>query len=634
MNRLSWYVAVFILTACSAPLPDTDWSIYLGNSNRSSFSPLQQIDRSNVHKLERVWVYDSGDLQEGASVMHTSPLVIDGRLYGLSPRLSPFAIDASNGQELWHRTDITNTKLSTQKSLLWLDQNDSQQLVHIADSQLIGINPQNGKTSFTIDLTTSKLSDASVNDSPGLILDDLIIVGIGKNILATNTNGEIVWKIDTQAQIGGISADEGRGWIYLSTDSPDPPHNKSNRKNGYANSILAVDARTGEIQWTFSNIVNDLWDRGFKTPPTLIGDTFVGIAASTGHLFLLDRNNGKPLIPLQKMEAPASALAKGDDSFQWSSSIELTRQTFEITNRSERAGKLVTESLQGVDVSQLALPSSQGALLFPGYNADSGWGIAHNPKTNFLFINAQETAGIVKLLQIPAGFSEQDEYMQHCARCHGVDRKGLYSGREERYGAGGPSLINVQERLSALDIDTAIRLGRGSMPEIDRVNEISRKAIVNYLLTGDDDLTTNPRTTQTEYIFSGQKTIRDSDGLPGNASPWGTLTAFDTNGKQVRWQVPLGDYPGYTNRDWGAENIGSPLATESGLVFMAGTPDMKIRAFDSDDGSILWEADLPVAGYSAPITYSVKGKQYLVIGAGGGALGPPSGSEYIAFSLP
>ena len=230
VNRLFCCLTVFILTACGAPLPDTDWSIYLGNKNRSSFSPLQQIHRSNVHELERVWVYESGDLQEGASVMYTSPLVIDGRLYGLSPRLSPFAIDASNGRELWHRTDITGNTSSVQKSLLWLDQNDYQQLVHISNSQLLGINPQTGKTSFTVDLTTSKLSDALANNSPGLILDDLIIVGIGKNILATNTNGEIVWKIDTQAQIGGISADGvAVGFIYPQIP-PIPPTTKATEK--------------------------------------------------------------------------------------------------------------------------------------------------------------------------------------------------------------------------------------------------------------------------------------------------------------------------------------------------------------------------------------------------------------------
>ena len=624
-----------MVAACSKPLPNTDWSTYLADNTRSNYSDLEQINRSNVHELRTAWIYDSGELQDGASVMHTSPLVIEGVLYGLSPRLSPFAVNATNGQEFWRRTDLSTNQSTIQKNLLWLEREDQQQLILTSGTQLMALNPQNGETLFSIDLTSYITANSSIHDSPKLFFKDLIIIGIGKYLIAVGPDGEVVWRNPVGTSVSGLSADTKRGWIYVATDSPDPPHDLSNREDGHTNSVLAMDALSGAIQWNFRNIENDLWDRGFKTYPTLIGDSTLSIVAATGDLLLLDRDTGQPLVPLKKIEPPPDDRTEDQSSsFQWLSSIELTRQNFEITNRNTRSQEVVTNSLADVDLRRLAFPSVQGGLLFPGYPPKAGWNTAYDPTTNQLFINTQEVAGVMEMLQIPVGFSEQDEYMLHCARCHGVDRKGLYAGRDARYGAGGPSLVNVSERLSARDIEAAIRLGRGSMPKIEAATEISRRAITNYLLTGDRDLATNPRTTETSVIFSGPKVLRDSDGLPGNSPPWGTLNAVNIETKELRWKTPLGDYPGYSGSNWGSENIGSPMVTKSGIVFMAGTPDMKIRAFDSKDGAILWESDLPAAAYSSPITYRIEGKQYLVIGTGGGALGPPSGSEYVAFTLP
>ena len=143
-----------MVTACSKPLPNTDWSTYLADNARSNYSDLEQINRSNVHALRMAWIYDSGELQDGASVMHTSPLVIKGVLYGLSPRLSPFAVNATNGQEFWRRTDLSTNQSSIQKNLLWLEREDQQQLILTSGTQLMALNPQNGETLFSIDLTS------------------------------------------------------------------------------------------------------------------------------------------------------------------------------------------------------------------------------------------------------------------------------------------------------------------------------------------------------------------------------------------------------------------------------------------------------------------------------------------------
>jgi quinoprotein glucose dehydrogenase len=135
-------------------------------------------------------------------------------------------------------------------------------------------------------------------------------------------------------------------------------------------------------------------------------------------------------------------------------------------------------------------------------------------------------------------------------------------------------------------------------------------------------------------LSSGYVYLKDHEGLPGNSPPWGTLNSIDLATGKVMWKVPFGNFPSHPNLGYGAVNYGGPVVTATGLVFIAATPDRKFRAFDTRDGTVLWEADLSAAGFSTPVVYSVNGKQYIVIAAGGGRTGPPSGNEYVAFSLP
>ena len=315
--------------------------------------------------------------------------------------------------------------------------------------------------------------------------------------------------------------------------------------------------------------------------------------------------------------------------------MTFTRQSFVLTERRPGAATAVAEATASLDQTPWALPTKTGSLVFPGTDAGAGWGgAAFEPTTGTLIVNAQETASVLRLLEIPAGFSDRNAYFAHCARCHGADRKGLFEDRAERYGAGGPSLIGVGDRLTRKDIRTAIDLGRGSMPKFDHLSELERIAIVRYVLTAGDDFTVDDRTTEVSYVYAEPTILRDADGLPGNAPPWGTLTAIDLATGAVDWQKPFGEYLSHPGLGLGAENLGGPVVTASGLVFIAATPDMKMRAFDARNGSGLWDADLWASGYSTPVVYRAAGRQFVVIAAGGGRLGPPSGSEYVAFALP
>jgi quinoprotein glucose dehydrogenase len=136
--------------------------------------------------------------------------------------------------------------------------------------------------------------------------------------------------------------------------------------------------------------------------------------------------------------------------------------------------------------------------------------------------------------------------------------------------------------------------------------------------------------------MTGYNRFLDKNGYPGITPPWGTLNAVDLNTGKLLWKSTLGEFPELTKKGippTGTENYGGPLVTKGGLVFIAATKDEMIRAFDKTSGKVVWEHPLPAAGYATPATYTVNGKQYVVIACGGGKIGSKSGDAYVAFAL-
>jgi quinoprotein glucose dehydrogenase len=310
-----------------------------------------------------------------------------------------------------------------------------------------------------------------------------------------------------------------------------------------------------------------------------------------------------------------------------------------VTDRTPEAHRAVLERLRQVRSGpQFNPPSLQGTVVFPGFDGGGEWGgPAFDPDTGLLYVNANEMAWILKLVERPktkALASTSQVYAANCASCHRPDMRGTPPEF--------PSLVNVGARLTPDEIVQVIRQGRGRMPNFDGLGRGVITAMARFLSTSKDTEFATPISEQGEhplkYTMIGYNKFLDPDGYPGIKPPWGTLNAINLNTGKIVWKIPFGEFPELVRkglRNTGSENYGGPLVTAGGLLFIgATTHDKKFHALDKATGKLLWEAVLPASATATPATYEVAGRQFVVIAAGGGKWGEPSGGSYVAFALP
>ncbi len=670
LNRAAPLVAVLLTTACGST--DEDWPVYLGDSGRQHYSPLTEINRDNVSQLEVAWVYDSGEPRGAGATMYTSPLVIDGVLYALSAQLEAFALNAATGEEIW-RSDL-GLPGNAQRGLMWWEKGENKRIFFTHGKDLIAVDAADGTPveSFGdgggLDLTPDVDRAGRIYITvPGIVFEDKLIFGFSTNEDAnafpgsirafSALDGSLVWQFDTipapdapgaetwaegsleragGANVwSGMALDEERGILFAPTGSATPDFYGANRlgDNLFSDSLVAVDARTGELLWHFQVVRHDLWDKDNPSPPTLVqlerdGRVIdaVAITTKTGQLYVFDRETGESMYPIHEIETSIPSTLPGEVTApsQPLSAVVISRQDFEITNRTPKARKFVEERIKDWDLRPWAPPKIGAVLFMPWYDGGGEWGgSAFDPNTNHLIVNANDVAGILNLTEVPVGFSRYGAYAQHCGRCHGLKLEGTDMAAP---------LLGVGDRMELAEIRRIVREGSGRMEGFDHLNRVELGAIEAYILDPEPEVD-EPRG-ELAYVLGGYIYLRDHENLPGNAPPWGTLNSIDLATGEIAWKVPFGDYPSHPGLGFGAVNYGGPVVTASGLIFIAATPDEKFRAYDTRNGEILWETKLSAAGYATPAVYSTGGKQYVAIAAGGGRTGGPSGGEYIAFSLP
>jgi glucose dehydrogenase len=669
-----------------------DWPAY-GGHDGTHYSSLSQINRDNVKNLVVAWKYDTGE--KGG--IEASPIIVGKLLYTSTPGRSVVALDASTGKLIWKfESDLEGSVLSRGVSY-WTDGHQgrifagARNYLYALDAitgKVIASFGEQGRIDLRRGLREPHEQQSVELTTPGSIYKDLIIVG-GANpethpappgdirafdvrtgalrwtfhtIPRPGEYGYDTWPKDAGKNAGaannwaGMTVDVNRGIVYVPTGSAVFDFYGGDRIGNdlFADSLIALDAETGKRIWHFQGVHHDLWDRDFPAPPALVTVTRAGqrvdaVAQTTksGLLYVFDRTTGKSLFPIQELPFPKSnvpgEITSPTQPFP-TLPAPYTQQSTTVdtlTNRTPEAHAWAVKQFTSMIGGGQFVPPSVDKLTvdMPGFAGGGEWGgVAVDPSTGVLYVNANDTAWLVGLtVPPPAGSLGEKVYQNQCSGCHGMNRAGSPPAI--------PALEGIEGMLTDQEIAGVIRQGRGRMPPFNSLTDEQVQAVVRYLTRAPQQQDQPPTRAGEDgkddmpYKTIGFRRFTDPEGYPATAPPWGTLSAIDLNTGQYLWKIPFGTYPELVAKgmaETGSDNYGGPVVTAGGLLFIgASVFDEKFHAYDKTTGKLLWETDLPFAGLATPSTYMVNGKQYVVIAAGGGQSSrKPSGGVYVAFALP
>jgi quinoprotein glucose dehydrogenase len=627
--------ALIAWMAWPATKPEEPWPGYGGGPLDNRYSPLKQIDTSNVSKLKVAWTYDT---QDGAGDPQTQPIMVNGTVYGVTPTHKIVAIDAAKGTRKWQFDSGVRGRGANRSVMYWAGGGEHvifasvQSFIYALNAEtgeVIRSFGKDGRIDLREDLGRDPSKQSWVLTSPGIIYKDLLIVG-GRNPEALPAppgdiraydihTGKIRWTFHTIPHPGefgydtwpkdawqysgsanswpGMAVDTARGIVYIPTGSAASDFYGADRHgdNLFANSLLALKADTGERIWHFQAVRHDIWDRDFPSPPTLVkvkrnGKTIDAVAQASkqGWLYLFDRVSGEPLFPLESKKYPASTVpgeAAAETQSLPTKPAPFARQLLTagmLTNRTPEAHQWAAQQFATFQSAGQFVPLAVGkeTVVFPGFDGGAEWGgSAFDPETGLYYVNANDVVWTSSLSPAPpprtgrgpSATTARQLYVSNCAACHRDD----LTGQPPQF----PSLVELRGKRTEQQVTAVIRQGGGRMPSFPGLTAADMTAIAQYVLHGEDKELpsagppTDPRI-DSAYRFNGYHKWLDPDGYPAVAPPWGTLNAINLNTGEYAWKIPLGEYPELAAKglkNTGSENYGGPIVTAGGLVFIGAT---------------------------------------------------------------
>jgi quinoprotein glucose dehydrogenase len=616
---LGWMVLV------SPAVADTGWSQYGGDQGGQRHSAATQITPANVTGLRQAWSYSTGAMTRHAgsvskSAFENTPILSEGKLFVCSAFQEVSAIDPGTGKEIWR----FDPRLSDDRKLDYPNSFNCRGVAYWKDGEGKGriYLAANNRRLYALDAATGKPVDSfgqhgstAIYDgklrregemqfsSAPIVSHGVVVVGssLDDNQMVDEARGTVhafdamtgaaKWSFDpVQGQNlragasnvwAPISADDVRGLVYLPTSSPSPDFWGGYRTGDskYSNAVVALKIETGTVAWSFQTSHHDVWDYDVASQPTLGKVTYRGKTVDAvlqptkqGLLFTLDRETGQPIIPVEERKVPQGG-APGER----------------------------LSPTQPFPVAPLPLAPHR-------ISADDAFGLT--------FWDRGKCREMMKSARNEGIYTPPSTQgtIVYPFTGGGTNWGGLSfdAGRNVVF-VNTNNVMHLVTLIPAKDIDTM----RKAHPH----EEISRNRGAPFGMW--------------------RKTLLSPWGLPCNPPPWGKLHAVDMHSGKILWSVPLGTtedlapFSQYILGKTGAPNLGGPISTASGLVFIGAAMDNYLRAFAAKSGAELWKGRLPAGGQATPMTYMWKGKQYVVIAAGGHEkLGSKRGDQLIAFALP
>ncbi|HEX5555293.1 MAG TPA: pyrroloquinoline quinone-dependent dehydrogenase [Chitinophagaceae bacterium] len=528
----------------------TTWSVYRGDDGSNAYSQLDQINTGNVKQLEVAWTYNTGDKSQYFS-LECNPIIIHDILYGISPKLKTFALDAKTGKQLWVFDPFKDSKSGgTCRGLTYWENKDDQRIFMFAGNKLIALDARTGSqiNSFGengyVDLNKGLRNKGTThhedvgNTSPAVIYKDLIITGssVGEDygsspghIRAYDVRtGEMKWIFHTIPQPGepgydtwpkqgnetiggcndwsGLSIDIRRGILFAATGGPafDFHGGERHGKNLFGNSVLALDAATGKLIWHYQISHHDLWDYDLPAPPNLVtikkdGKTIDAVAQVTkqGFIFLFNRKTGKPLFPIKEKPVAASQMP-GEQSWPTQpvpvKPLPLCRQKFDesiITNISPEAHDFVLKEAKKYTWGSIYLPpSTEGIIQMPGMRGGAEWsGACVDMETGIMYVGINDIPNIVQLVERKRHYPDELSKMTMIKAGKILYQKNcaVCHGEDRKGNNTFPPLLNIADRLNPDDVKKQLQKPSGMMPSFNTLPEQDKDAIIAFLFNLKDN---------------------------------------------------------------------------------------------------------------------------------------------------